>query len=259
MSTLAGIRFSARAVAGAGFGVLLGLLLISEMIGKHFLELSIADLGSLPEKMRALGPAGWLVFAGAQIVVAMLGIVPASLLGIAAGATYGIPLGFLPSAAGTLIGGWIAFWLSRSLLREWISARLANTSRRARLDAAIAQDGWRLVCLLRISPVMPFAMTSYALGLTGISQRAYLLGTLAALPALLGYVTVGALAGMTLAGSPADSGIERRILLGLGILATVLLTLRVGSLLRTAGMFTPAVAVGSPLGTEIGPNEQASV
>jgi uncharacterized membrane protein YdjX (TVP38/TMEM64 family) len=61
----------------------------------------------------------------------------------------------------------------------------------------LAQDGWRLVCVLRVSPVMPFAMTSYALGLTGISQRAYLLGTLAALPALLGYVTVGALAGMT--------------------------------------------------------------
>jgi uncharacterized membrane protein YdjX (TVP38/TMEM64 family) len=259
LSTLAGIRFSTRAVAGAGFGLLLGLLLLSEIIGKRFLGLSIADLGSLPEKIRALGPAGWLMFAGAQIVVAMLGILPASLLGIAAEATYGIALGFLLSAAGTLFGGWVAFWLSRSLLREWISARLANTSRRARLDAAIAQKGWRLVCLLRVSPVMPFAMTSYALGLTGISQRAYLLGTLAALPALLGYVTVGALAGMTLAGSPADFGIERRILLGLGILATVLLTLRIGSLLRTAGMLTPAVAVASPFGTEIGPRGEASV
>ena len=39
---------------------------------------------------------------------------------------------------------------------------------------------------------MPFVATSYLLGLSAISLRDYMLGTLAALPALLGYVSLGA-------------------------------------------------------------------
>ena len=50
-----------------------------------------------------------------------------------------------------------------------------------------------MVTLLRISPVMPFALTSYGLGLTRISQRDFLAGTLASLPSLAGYVALGAL------------------------------------------------------------------
>ena len=38
---------------------------------------------------------------------------------------------------------------------------------------------------------MPFVATSYLLGLSAISLRDYMLGTLAALPALLGYVSLG--------------------------------------------------------------------
>ena len=58
----------------------------------------------------------------------------------------------------------------------------------------LAQDGWRIVCLLRVSPVMPFAATSYVLGMSAVGIQAYVLGTLASLPALLGYVYIGTLA-----------------------------------------------------------------
>ena len=84
----------------------------------------------------------------------MVGVVPASLLGIAAGGVYGVVLGFLLAAAGTLIGGWLAFKLARSLLRPWVERMLARRGpgRMARLDEAVTRDGWRFVCLLRISP-----------------------------------------------------------------------------------------------------------
>jgi uncharacterized membrane protein YdjX (TVP38/TMEM64 family) len=167
-------------------GCLFGLVIVGG-IASHRLgfadALSWAD--GLTRAVRETGPAGWVVFTLAQMVVAMAGIVPASLLGIAAGAVYGLFQGFLIASVGTLLGGWFAFKLARSLLRDWVEQRMARSGGRrfADLDAAVARDGWRFVCLLRISPIMPFAMTSYALGLSRIAGRDYLLGTLASLPA----------------------------------------------------------------------------
>ncbi len=193
--------------------------------------------------VQAAGPLGWLVFATVQAMIAMLGIVPASLLGIGAGLAYGIGLGFLLAAAGTLLGGWIAFQLSRSLLRPWIARFLAKRMRAARLDDAIARDGWKFVCLLRISPIMPFAVTSYALGLTQIGRRAYLLGTLASLPALLGYVVLGALANEGLLATQRNAGPLRWALLAVGVTATGLVTLRIGRMLAATGLLPGANSV----------------
>jgi uncharacterized membrane protein YdjX (TVP38/TMEM64 family) len=68
--------------------------------------------------------------------------------------------------------------------------RLAARRPRLRnLDALIGRDGWKLVCLLRISPVMPFSATSFALGLSSIGLCDYIVGTLASFPALSGYVS----------------------------------------------------------------------
>ncbi len=186
------------------------------------------------------GPAGWAIFVGAQTLVAMAGIVPASLMGVAAGAVYGVIGGFLLATVGTMLGGWIAFALARSLLRPWVERMLARrvNSRLVQLDAAVARDGWRFVCLLRISPVMPFAITSYALGLSEISLRDYLLGTLASLPALAGYVAVGALARYSVlsAGGAVPTGPFGWTLLAIGGVATLLLIFRSGTLLARCGL-----------------------
>lgn len=195
---------------------------------------------------RASGPGGWVVLMLTQAAIAMVGVVPASLLGIAAGGIYGIVFGFLLAAAGTMIGGWLAFVLARSLLRPWVERTLARRGpgRLARLDEAVTRDGWRFVCLLRISPVMPFALTSYALGLTEISGRDYLLGTLASLPALAGYVSVGALAhyGMQTASGTVELGLFGWALLVVGVAATGLLIFRSGTLLSLCGLLPPARA-----------------
>jgi uncharacterized membrane protein YdjX (TVP38/TMEM64 family) len=186
----------------------------------------------------ALGPGGWLVFALLQALVALVGVVPASLLGIAAGAVYGIALGFALSASGVMAGALGAFWLARSFARPLIAALLS--ARLARLDAALAEESLRLVCLLRVSPVLPFSITSYALGLSGVSTRAYIIGTLASLPALLGYVAIGALgaAGVGAArfGAAHVGGASaiRDVLLAVGVVATALLAVHLARAARAA-------------------------
>jgi uncharacterized membrane protein YdjX (TVP38/TMEM64 family) len=186
----------------------------------------------------ALGPRGWLVFALLQALVALVGVVPASLLGVAAGAVYGIVLGFALSAFGVMAGALGAFWLARSFARPLIAARLSG--RLARFDAAVTDEGLRFVCLLRVSPVLPFSIASYAFGLSGVSTGAYIIGTVASLPALLGYVAIGAFgaAGLSAAGfGAAHAGAPEAIrdaLIAVGVIATALLAVHLSRLLARA-------------------------
>jgi uncharacterized membrane protein YdjX (TVP38/TMEM64 family) len=120
--------------------------------------------------------------------------------------------------------------------------RLISTRPRLRnFDSLVAQDGWRLVCLLRISPVMPFSVTSYMLGLSSIDLRSYMIGTLASLPALCGYVFIGTLADASLSAWTTGAGPLRWVLLGIGGVATVVLTIRLGQIVRRLGLTSQTV------------------
>lgn len=179
------------------------------------------------------GAAGLAVVVLAQALIAASGVLPASVLGIAAGALFGVAAGFAAAAIGTLAGALAAFGLTRSLARPLIARLVHRRPALVRLDAALAADGWKLVCLLRISPVMPFAVTSYALGLSSVRFRAYLLGTLASLPPLLAYVLLGRLLGFGALHPGGDTAV-RWAGLAIGGGVTLLLAWYVLRLLRRA-------------------------
>ena len=159
---------------------------------------------------------------------------PASVLG--AGSIYGLVPGFLLAAASTLGGALLSFFFSRSLLRATVERLAARRPRLRNLDARIARDGWKLVCLLRVSPIMPFSATSLALGLSAVSLRDYAIGTLASLPALCGYVFIGTLADTSLSAWATGASPVRLGLLGIGVLATLVLVLRLGQIAMKLGL-----------------------
>lgn len=178
------------------------------------------------------GPSGWIVIALLQALIAASGVVPAAAMGAAAGAIYGVWIGFSLTAIGTMVGATVSFLLARSVFRPLISSYLLKKPYMARLDRSISNEGWRVVCLLRLSPVMPFAAGSYALGLTSINLSSYLAGSIAALPALLGYVFLGHLAQEGLSDHRHGTGWLNLAFLGLGILATLLFILHIGTIVR---------------------------
>lgn len=191
-----------------------------------------ATLARLSGEVQSMMTANWAAFALGQIVIAASGILPASMFAMIAGATYGFGQGLAISVICTMLGGWLAFALSRSVLRGWVERWLRRTPAANRFDAALGAESWRFVLLLRISPVMPFALTSYGLGLTRIGQRDYLFGTLASLPALVGYVAMGCLGrvGMTMATrSSSPLGFA---MLAAGIAAVAYALLRVRAVLQ---------------------------
>ena len=176
-----------------------------------------------------------LVFTAAVLVLSLIGIVPGALLGMAGGAIFGTVMGTLYSGAGILLGALCAFLICRSALRPLITAWLHHRGWLERVDKALIADGWRMVALLRISPIMPFSITSYALSLSGISKRDYMLGTLAALPPLLGYVALGTLGSL---GAESQKGPVHFIhfaLSAFGVTATFILVWHMVRLLRRVG------------------------
>jgi len=189
---------------------------------------SVSRIDQALETIRRLGTSGWLGLVVLQIVVAVSGVLPASLAGIAAGTLYGPWIGFGLAAAGTFLGAMVSFWFSRSLFRPWVVRLLRRRPQAQGFDAALGRDGWKLVCLLRVSPVMPFVATSYALGLSSVSWRDYTGGTLAALPALFGYVMLGTFAKASLAAAYGDALRLHWVLFGAGSVATIVLTAYIG-------------------------------
>ncbi len=232
-----------RLVAAAALAAFLVLCIAAGTLGTRLQPGGMqALLARFVAFEQAHGRASWLIAFAIQLLAALCGVLPASIPAIAAGLLYGIPQGFALAAAAVLLGAILAFGASRSVFRPWVMRAIGRSPRAQRLDAAVAAEGWRLVCLLRISPVMPFALTSYALGLTSLAPSTYMLGTCMSLPPLLGYVALGRLArrGFSLFGATAspDGRILDLALVGLGAAGTLLLILLLGRLARR--VFAPA-------------------
>lgn len=233
----------------AAVGVALAALLLVGVLARGWWP----DVQTVIETMHHSGKLGLLAFVAVQVLIAASGVLPASLVGLAAGAVYGVFAGFTLAASSTMAGAWLAFRLSRSLFRPHVERLLARRSRLARLDAGLAREKWRLVCLMRVSPIMPFAATSYTLGLSAVTERDYLLGTLAAMPALLGYVCVGSLGHAGLIAGMTGTTPAHWIILGFGIAASVLLAMRLGQVVARAVANPETIAAAAQNKVELDP------
>jgi len=134
--------------------------------------------------------------AGAAIVFILLytasvvALIPATVLTIAGGAVFGFVKGAAYSFIGGALGSTCAFLLGRYGARRFVEQWLAAMPRFGAIDRAVATEGWWIVFLLRLSPVMPFNLLNYALGLTTISVWDFALASAGSIPSeLLGAYT----------------------------------------------------------------------
>jgi uncharacterized membrane protein YdjX (TVP38/TMEM64 family) len=181
---------------------------------------------------------GWYgeaVFLGVIVVICLIGVVPASMLAIAAGTIYGFEKGLLLSSAGLSVVAVVGFLASRTLFRNAVARWLDGRVALRRIDTDIADHGWRVVMLLRLSPVAPFGITSYALGMTRLTFADYMLGTMGSLPAMMAYVYMGLLARTAV---DATSGTVipwlKLAVTGVGVVATIVATMHFFRILSPA-------------------------
>jgi uncharacterized membrane protein YdjX (TVP38/TMEM64 family) len=177
--------------------------------------------------MENAGPAGWAAFTAMYVGLTLL-MVPASWIQGAAGYLLGPVFGFLFAWLTSLIAGSISFWLAGTTLRRFIERKARRDVRFLAIDRAIGDEGHKLVMLLRLSPVSPYNVVNYALGLTQVRFRDYVLGTaLGSIPPVLIYTYIGSSVGnveQLLEGSAAG---QASWMHAVGLLTTIVATVLV--------------------------------
>ncbi len=186
--------------------------------------------------VESLGIWGPVVFI-AGYAISVVAFVPASLLTLAAGAIFGVAWGTLYTLVAATAGAAGAFLVARYLARSRIEQRLAGNTRFDAVDRAVGAQGRKIVFLLRLSPVFPFSLLNYALGLTRVGFGDYVIASLGMLPGTVLYVYSGKIAGDVAAAAagagPERSGAETALLI-VGLLATVVVTTLVTRIARRA-------------------------
>ncbi|MGF1570396.1 MAG: TVP38/TMEM64 family protein [Nodosilinea sp.] len=128
-------------------------------------------------------------------IIITVAFVPASVVTLGAGVVFGVVKGAALVFVGAMLGATAAFLVGRYLARGWVANTIAGKAKFQAIDEAIAQAGRKIVFLLRLSPVFPFNLLNYALGLTQISLKDYVIGTVGILPGTVMYVYLGSLIG----------------------------------------------------------------
>lgn len=159
--------------------------------------------------------------------VAAVAWIPGSILTLSSGALFGPLRGTAFTIVGATLGASLAFLIARHLARDAIARRVGQSERMAAVDRAIGREGWKVVFLIRLSPVFPFNLLNYALGLTRVSFWPYVAASaVGMIPGTFLYVYSGYAAGQVAAGAAgaAERGAASWILMGAGLLATVAVT-----------------------------------
>jgi uncharacterized membrane protein YdjX (TVP38/TMEM64 family) len=183
-----------------------------------------------------LGFWGPLVFI-LGYAAATVGFVPGLILTMAAGAIFGLVRGTLYVFIGAALGSTLAFLIARYFARGALEKRLEKMPKFALIDNACSREGFKIVCLLRLSPIFPYNLLNYSLGLTRIRLRDYVIAAVAMIPGTFLYVYYGKALGSlaaVLGGAEVEHGAGFWVVLVVGLLAALIVTTFVTRIARRA-------------------------
>jgi uncharacterized membrane protein YdjX (TVP38/TMEM64 family) len=175
------------------------------------------------QSLGAWGP----IFVTVFYVFAAVFFLPGSVLTLGAGFLFGLQVGFLAAWLGATMGACAAFLVGRTMARDWIAAKVAQNPKFAAVDEAVGKEGFKIVFLLRLSPVFPFNFINYALGLTRVSFKHYAFASaIGMIPGGFMYTYFGSAArSLTdVAAGKVEGGAAGQVFFWLGLAATVAVT-----------------------------------
>jgi uncharacterized membrane protein YdjX (TVP38/TMEM64 family) len=194
-------------------------------------------LRSFNDWLGQMGVAGIFIFIGVYALATVL-LAPGAILTIGAGFAFGLWKGFLAVSAGATLGASLAFLVARFIARDKVEAIAKGNEKFRKIDNAIGKQGAKLVFLLRLSPVIPFNLSNYFYGLTGVKFWPYVLASwVGMMPGTLLYVyigTVGKAAVSAAAGEEMKHGWQYWTFLSVGLAATITATIWITKIARDA-------------------------
>jgi uncharacterized membrane protein YdjX (TVP38/TMEM64 family) len=151
-------------------------------------------LRSLLMRIEALGVWGPIAFIATYNLATVL-FVPGSVLTLGGGAIFGLWWGTVYVFAASTLGAVFAFLIGRYLYRDRVVKYMETHPKFKALDRAVHREGLKIVFLTRLCPLFPFNLLNYALGITRVSLKDYVLGSSGMIPGTVMYVYSGSLVG----------------------------------------------------------------
>jgi len=192
-----------------------------------------------------MGVAGILIFIGVYAVATVL-LAPGAILTIGAGFAFGLWKGFLAVSAGATLGASLAFLVARFISRDKVEAIAKGNEKFRNIDNAIGKQGAKLIFLLRLSPVIPFNLSNYFYGLTGVKFWPYVLASwIGMMPGTFLYVYIGTAGKAAVSAAAGGEAMKHDwqywTLMGVGLAATIAVTIWVTKIARNALKAEPEV------------------
>jgi uncharacterized membrane protein YdjX (TVP38/TMEM64 family) len=181
--------------------------------------------------IEGLGAVGMGVFVVLYVAACVL-VLPGSAITLGGGAIYGLPVGFALVSIGSTLGATATFIIARYLARDAVARKVEGNATFKAMDDAVAQQGWKIVFLTRLTPLIPFNIQNYGYGLTKVSLPQYMLASwVGMMPGTVLYVYIG-----TLGGSAAEGGqtTGQWVMNGIALVATIVVTVFITRMAKKA-------------------------
>jgi uncharacterized membrane protein YdjX (TVP38/TMEM64 family) len=170
----------------AGIAVLAALVLAVPALREAFDAAIRGETDEVRRQLEDLGVAGPLLILGLVLIHAIV-FYPAEIVDAAAGLAYGFAPALALVMAGWVVSGLLCYAIGRSvarpLLDRWLGAR-----RFERAEAMIERGGAPLLLAVRLIPIVPFSLLSYAAGAARVPPWRFTWTT------VVGYLPITALA-----------------------------------------------------------------
>ena len=214
-------------------GCAIAILII---IGHHF------NLQALLNKsLLWVDSLGWLAPVAFIVIynIATLLFIPGSLLTLKGGCLFGFLWGSIYVLIAATIGATFAFLVGRYISRDWVCKQIGNKPNFKAIDKAVAKNGLKIVFLTRLSPIFPFNLLNYAFGVTQVSLKDYILGSVGMIPGTAMYVYMGSLIGDIAMKNPSipknpETQFIQLLLQGVGLIATLVVTFYISKVAKKA-------------------------
>lgn len=186
-------------------------------------------LGSFLEYVKSLGVWGPVILVVAY-VLATIFMAPGVILTLGAGFAFGLFVGTLVVSVGSILGATAAFLIGRNFARDFVESQARRFPKFAAVDHAVQESGFKIVLLTRLSPLFPFNAINYLYGATNVSLKNYFFASwIGMLPGTIMYVYLGTAAKSLaqIVSRDAQGGLGPKILFGVGLLVTIVVTIYV--------------------------------
>jgi uncharacterized membrane protein YdjX (TVP38/TMEM64 family) len=182
----AGPPLAALAVTLAGLALLALLALLVDPLHDAVRAALRGDSADVRHEVDSLGVAGPLIILALALIHSVV-FYPAEIVDASAGFVYGFPGALVLVMAGWLLNGIVCYAVgkrvARPLLERWLSRRRFD-----RTEAMIERGGITLLLGVRLIPILPFSLVSYAAGAARVPLWRFVWTT------TLGYLPITAIA-----------------------------------------------------------------